>query len=331
MNVSVIVTCFNLERFIGEAIASVLDQDFPDPVEIVVVDDCSTDASPGIIQAVPAVRYVRTERNCGVLLATVKGLEEATGELIFFLDGDDLWEKDKLSLCVAAFEQDADCALVTHDLAYADAEGRVLDRATRPGQVLGPLDDDARSEAIIRGLQRQEDYIWLGSAWAVRRTLGRVDEFVAWARNLPDPENTYQDWPLAMWVASLPAVRAAYVPGKLFRYRLHQANYSGDARSAGRAIRNFIRARNTLSAMRQLAIERGLPEAIPVMLEQRACAYDYLACLYRGERLRALSMFPEAWADFRVRGQAGKEVVRLGAILLIGPDRFARLFGGRQA
>lgn len=325
--VCVIVTCFNLERYIAAAIRSVLDQDFGGQVEIVVVDDCSTDGSADVIRGFPGVRYLRTATNSGVLLATLRGIEETSGELIFFLDGDDLWERDKLALSVAAFARDPQCALVTHDLAFADADGNTLKRPTRPQEELGPLDDETRNDRIIRGLTRQDDYIWLGSAWGVRRSLGRLDEFVAWAQRLPDPANTYQDWPLAMWIASLPGARAAYVPRKLFRYRLHQANYSGDANSAVKAVRNLERARNSLAAMHDLAVERGLPEDVVTTLQRRLRAYDYLATLYRGERLRALSLFPGAVADFRRSRSLAKELARLGAVQLLGPERVAKLAG----
>lgn len=326
--ISVIVTCFNLERYIAAAIESVLGQDFDGPVEIVVVDDCSSDASAEIIKSFPQVRYLRTQRNGGVLLATLRGIEESGGELIFFLDGDDIWEREKLTECVAAFGRDPDYMLVTHDLAFADAAGRALDRPTRPEAELGALDDEGRSKRVIAGLCRQDDYIWLGSAWGLRRSLTRLPEFADWARRLPDPANTYQDWPLAMWVASLPCARAAYVPSKLFRYRLHQANYSGDATDPAKAVRNFTRARNTLAAMHALAVERALPPAVIAVLRRRTQAYAYLSCLYLGERLRALSLFPGAVADFRHSRSLGKELVRLGGVLLFGPARASRLAGG---
>jgi succinoglycan biosynthesis protein ExoO len=327
--VSVVVTCFNLERYIAAAIQSVLEQDFAEPVEVIVVDDCSTDGSADIIRGFPQVRHVRTGRNGGVLLATLLGIEESTGGLIFFLDGDDLWARDKLSACVAAFARDPRCAIVTHDLEFADAEGVALGRPTRPRAVLGPLDDEARSTAIIRGLVRQDDYIWLGSAWGLRRSLARLEEFAAWARSLPDPQNTYQDWPLAMWVASLPGARAAYVPRKLFRYRLHMANYSGDASSAAKAVRNFDRARNSLAAMHALAVERGLPAEVVETLQRRVRAYGYLAALYRGRRRRALSLLPGAIADFRRSRSLAKELLRFAAVQLLGPGRAAKLAGRR--
>lgn len=331
MRLSVIITCFNLERFIGTAIRSVIDQDYRGPVEIIVVDDCSTDSSASIIQSFPQVQYVRTDRNDGVLLATLRGMEASTGELLFFLDGDDLWGENKLARCVAAFEKDPQRVLVTHDLTFVDAEGYALDRQTRPAAVLGPMTEEARNDAIIAGLCRQEDFIWLGSAWGIRRSLADLQAFGAWARSLPDPSNTYQDWPLAMWVASSHGARAGYVPGKLFRYRLHHANHSGDARTSAKAVRNFERARNTVAAMHSLAVQRALPAGAIARLSRRMRAYEYLASLYRGEQLRALAMFPAAAPDFVCRGRLAKEMLRLGLIQVLGPARatglLARLAG----
>lgn len=330
-NVSVIITCFNLERFIGQAIKSVLAQDCPAQVDVIVVDDCSTDESAAIIQSYSQVRYVRTASNGGVLLATLEGIRICGGDLIFFLDGDDLWECNKLSACVAAFDRDPTCALVTHDLDFIDEDGQFVERISRPRQVLGPQSLDDRGPAVIDGILHHRDYVWLGSALAVRRSRACLDEFAGWARTLPDPANTYQDWPLAYWVASLPGVTAAYVPDILFRYRLHGANYSGDASTAARATRNFTRARNTLLAMHALAVRRGLPEGIQRLLRNRANANEYLASLYQVGAIRAIAAFAGSAGEFFRKGELAKELARLAGVLLAGPDRFARWAARRSA
>ena len=322
--VSVIITCFNLERYIEEAIRSALDQQLDRPFDVIVVDDCSTDWSGELIRAFPAVRYVRTPRNAGVLLAMLDGIGAASGELLFFLDGDDVWEPGKLAACVAAFDDDPACALVTHDLSFIDEDGRRLNRASRPHQMLGPLAEEDRAAATIDAILHHRDYVWLGSALAVRRSLAKVDDFDDWARALPDPANTYQDWPLAFWTAGLAGITAAYIPKRLFRYRLHRSNYSGDASSAPRAARNFTRSRNTLEAMAILAGNRNLPDSVRKTLHARARAYGYLSSLYGGSRIAALKAFPGAITDFFRRGQLTKEGVRLMAVLLVGPERFAR-------
>ncbi len=95
--VSVVVNTYNHERFIAQALQSVLDQTFPaDQMEIIVVDDGSTDSTPQIIQTfLPRIRYIRKE-NGGQVSAFHAGVAEARGDIVAFLDGDDWWAPDKL-------------------------------------------------------------------------------------------------------------------------------------------------------------------------------------------------------------------------------------------
>jgi glycosyltransferase involved in cell wall biosynthesis len=87
--VSVVTPAFTAERTIGAAVSSVLAQTYRD-LELVVVDDGSTDATAAIVAAHPGpVRLVRQE-NAGVAAARNRGIEEAEGELIAFCDADDV-------------------------------------------------------------------------------------------------------------------------------------------------------------------------------------------------------------------------------------------------
>ena len=133
---SVVITCHNLEKYIAAAIESALNQDYQGSVDVLVIDDCSTDRSAEIIKSYENVRYLRTEQNLGVLMATVLGLESTDGELVFFLDGDDVWEATKLSTVVERFRADSNLALVTHDLIYIDSHGNVFDKKTRVEEVM---------------------------------------------------------------------------------------------------------------------------------------------------------------------------------------------------
>jgi glycosyltransferase involved in cell wall biosynthesis len=96
---SVVIPCYNGERYLDEAIASVRAQT-AGPVEIIVVDDGSTDGSGGIAKAA-GVRYVRQD-NAGVAAALNHGLRIASGPLIAFLSADDIWKPHKLALQRAA-------------------------------------------------------------------------------------------------------------------------------------------------------------------------------------------------------------------------------------
>ena len=96
--VTVLVDTYNHERFIEEAIVSVIEQDFPrGDVEILIVDDGSTDRTPEIVAKFePRVRLVR-KPNGGQASAFNAGIPQARGAIISFLDGDDWWKKNKLS------------------------------------------------------------------------------------------------------------------------------------------------------------------------------------------------------------------------------------------
>lgn len=325
--VSVVVTCHNLEKYIGAAIESVLAQSYPAAAEVLVVDDFSTDSSPAVIQAYGNIRYLRTPRNLGVLMATVLGMREASADLVTFLDGDDLWHPDKLRRVVARFEADPRLGLLTHDLEYIDGNGRKLSRVSRPNQVM-TAKSSSDDQMVRDGILLHGDYVWLGSAFSIRKSLIDADGFCEWAERLPDPFNTYQDWPLAFWAASRPGIRMGYLSDKLLRYRVHGMNHSGDAGSLDKALRNVRRTSNTMHAMLEIALAAGLGEPVlrATMRKLGYCAY--LVDLYSGRRLAALRGFIASLGYIFVGPQKlAKEVARFAGIQVLGVRRFIALSG----
>ena len=95
--VSVVIPVFNSERFLREAVQSVLDQKYS-PVEIIIVDDGSTDGTATVARSLgETVRYLH-QTNQGPAAARNRGIEHAQGSLIAFADADDLWPSKKLEL-----------------------------------------------------------------------------------------------------------------------------------------------------------------------------------------------------------------------------------------
>jgi len=114
-HISVLIDTYNQERYIEQAIVSVLEQNYPaEDVEILVVDDGSTDRTPEIVgKFVPRVRYLRKE-NGGQVSAFNVSIPELHGRIVSFLDGDDWWAKEKLAAVAEAFERNPEIAAVGH-------------------------------------------------------------------------------------------------------------------------------------------------------------------------------------------------------------------------
>lgn len=135
--VSVVMPVFNAERTMRRSIESVLQQTFP-ALELILVDDGSTDGSPAIIasyaQSDARVKAVRQPANAGVAEARNAGVRAACGSHIAFLDSDDWWDRRKLELQIAQMRGSG--ALVSYTAYQRIAEdGRPLSRVDPPAQL----------------------------------------------------------------------------------------------------------------------------------------------------------------------------------------------------
>src|SRR3712207_1908731 len=126
--VSVVIPCYNQAHFLGEAIESVLAQSYPN-VEIIVVDDGSTDATSEVARSYPKVRLVRQE-NQGLSGARNAGLARSEGEYVVFLDADDRLLPEALETGVEYLEARPECAFVSGPCNRITADGSPL--PTRP-------------------------------------------------------------------------------------------------------------------------------------------------------------------------------------------------------
>ncbi len=97
--ISIIVPVYNASRFLDETIKTVREQTI-DNWELIFVDDCSTDDSDEIIKQYmkidKKIKYFKQDQNGGPALARNRGIDEAKGNFLCFLDADDMWDKDKL-------------------------------------------------------------------------------------------------------------------------------------------------------------------------------------------------------------------------------------------
>ena len=129
--VSAFMKSFNHERFIAEAIESVLTQDFED-LELIIVDDASTDASREIVERYaeqdPRIRVIFHERNLGISKVVNDGIDAARGKFVSQIDSDDVWVTDKLTKQLAVLEEDEN-VIVWSEGELIDENGRSLGKS----------------------------------------------------------------------------------------------------------------------------------------------------------------------------------------------------------
>jgi glycosyltransferase involved in cell wall biosynthesis len=121
--VSVIIPLYNHERYIKEAVDSVLNQSFSD-LELIIVDDGSTDKSAEIVNSIHdnRIKYIHQE-NRGTHAALNRGIKAASGDFISILNSDDVYHRNRLEGCLNVFHSDSSVFAVFTYLEFIDEDG----------------------------------------------------------------------------------------------------------------------------------------------------------------------------------------------------------------
>jgi len=211
--VSVVVPVFAGERFVGEALDSIAAQTYP-RVETIIVDDGSPDRSDEIASARPGVRVLRQPHR-GVAAARNAGLSAARGELIAFLDQDDLWQPSKTALQVAFLAEHREL-----HIALSHVEMVLLGGTSRP--------------PWMTWLTAQQPG-YLPSTWLVRR---EAFERVGWF------DTSYEIACDADWLARAKdmGLASGMLADTLVRWRIHDTNRSYDQATMRRETLRMLRA-----------------------------------------------------------------------------------------
>jgi Glycosyl transferase family 2 len=123
--VSVIIGNYNYGQYLGEAIDSVFQQTYPH-IELIVVDDGSTDQSRQVMAAYGDRIVALYQQNGGQTAAFNTGIAQARGEIICFLDSDDTFHPEKVARMVTAFQQHPDWVQISHYWSTMDSDGYPL-------------------------------------------------------------------------------------------------------------------------------------------------------------------------------------------------------------
>jgi glycosyltransferase involved in cell wall biosynthesis len=203
--VSVVMPVYNGERFLQQSIRSVLAQTYRH-VELIVVNDGSTDGSATVLESFGAQLTVMQQSNSGVAEARNAGIRAARGEFIAFLDQDDWWQPEKIERQVECFSRDEQIGLVHTAAAYHDD--------VSGGDAGGSSPDAVRLTGFCYE-QLLLDNLICNSSVMVRRSVldavGLVDTTVQ--------GNTVQDYEL--WLRIARRFSFDYVPKQLTIWRLH--------------------------------------------------------------------------------------------------------------
>jgi glycosyltransferase involved in cell wall biosynthesis len=206
--VAVVITCHNHGRFLRDAVASVARQTLAD-VEVIVVDDGSTDDTPSVAAELPAIRYVRQD-HAGLSAARNAGWRASRGRYVSFLDADDRLLPQALAVGTACAAAHPDAAFVSGHYVVIDAEGR------RTSDHRRPCVTSEHYRALLRS-----NYIGMHATVLYRReTLERHDGFDV---TLPASE----DYDLYLRVARQAPIVCH--PEVVAEYRWHGANMSGNS------------------------------------------------------------------------------------------------------
>ena len=218
--VSIVVTSYNYARFLETTIDSALKQEWPD-IEVIVVDDGSTDDSRAVIEGYGDRVTPLFQQNQGQSAAISAGFELVTGEVVIFLDSDDVLLPDLVGRIMPVFKADPAVAWVHWPMQVIDGQGQRLDRT------LPPAGYELAAGDLAPHVVKFRNFLWNPTSASAYRTEKMPPVF-------PIPTGDYErgagapDLYLSETVVFLGLVRALTAVGTL--YRVHGENESVNLR-----------------------------------------------------------------------------------------------------
>jgi len=271
--VSVIVPCYNQARFVTDAVESVAAQMYRD-VEIIVVNDGSTDHTSDVVARYQAVRVIEQD-NRGLAAARNAGLYASRGDYLVFLDADDRLMPDALGSEIGCLNANPECAFVYGHVRFIDTDGSLL--PTRPQSC---VDADHYVTLLSR------NYIWTPGAVMYRRAIldsvGGFDPLVSPAADLD----------LNIRIARTRPIRC--LNKVVLEYRTHGANMSKDSTAMFRSSMTVLHAQRQ-HVRGNKRYERALKAGIRCVQEEYGNRLGLEVEAYienREWRRAALSAFP---------------------------------------
>ncbi|MGA2687138.1 MAG: glycosyltransferase [Candidatus Korobacteraceae bacterium] len=268
--ISAVIDAYNQERFVEQAIASVLQQGLsPAEMEVIVVDDGSVDRTPEIVRKFePRVQLI-CKANGGQASAFNSGIARARADIVAFLDADDWWANGKIRAVLEAFEQNREIAAVGHG--YFE----VLDD-TLTGEMLVPQKNTVVDLSSVTAARIADPArMLLGtSRLAVRRSvlrrLGQIPTELVYAA----------DTPIFMFALALGG--ALILDQPLCYYRLHSPTYERPTTSNAKKCQDY---HHRFVKARDYELTKFLMGMLPQRLSELGVTQEVIAAFFESDRL----------------------------------------------
>lgn len=221
--ITVIMPAYNCEKFLKQAVHSVIYQTYTD-WKLIIIDDCSTDGTRLLAEELAErdkrIELLCNDQNQGVGRTRNRGIKEAETEWIAFLDSDDAWDKEKLAKQVALTKENPAAEFVYTGSAFMRESGELMNVVFQV------------PERVTRRQLLKQNVISCSSVMIKRELLLR--------HPMPEGKNIHEDF--AVWLTVLGEIECAYgINEPLLTYRVYQGSKSGKKRKAARMNWNTYR------------------------------------------------------------------------------------------
>ena len=216
MKVSVVTASYNYQDYIKEAIQSVLNQTYKD-WELIIVDDCSTDNSVQVINSYKddRIKLFVNEKNLGLQKTVKRGIENASGEWIVFLESDDILKPDNIEKKVRIAQKYKDVNLIFNDCEFFGDEEKVSDFTIALKKTRSLLRKKTYPQNMFYNFYLSNKIFTFSSVMAKRDDLLKI--------SFNPPMDCLLDWWL--WVQMAYIGKFYYIPEIMTEWRLHTDSY----------------------------------------------------------------------------------------------------------
>jgi glycosyltransferase involved in cell wall biosynthesis len=307
MKISVVLAVYNGSNYLGEQLASYLNQSRV-PDELIAVDDCSTDDTVEILKDFAQssgieVRILRNEKNLGSTLSFSKAIEHATGELILPSDHDNIWSPDRVDRMSSYFQKDPDLVLLFSNARLADQNGTPLDDYMFDEEKVKIILKAVNSDSLVAQILKEN--VVGGAVCAFR---SRFKQYIV---PIPLTKTFIHDAWIGLVLGSIG--KSVFLPESTLLFRQHSGQQIGArGKSAGRQSQTKAREAFFLEGLRRLRDResdiRTFSERLSLIEKDLVPTPRYLAAAAATEQ--ALKDALEHRAHFERRAKLDRSVVR---------------------